>query len=401
MERIKEYPLVSVIVLCYKNFQYIYEAIASVLSQEYPKLELLISDDGSSDFPKEELDAYVQMHRRENIISVKFNHNEKNIGTVKHLNRAVGLTTGEYVMSLSADDVIEDSAGVMRYVEGLEARSDADILMAQTAMYNEDMDELQYYFVQPHIRDLLLGKQNDDQLLNELVQHAYLPSVSTFFKKTFFEKYGKFDESYDLVEDWSLHLRLAREHIPIVYLDFPSIRHRSGGVSHGNTAGTNSTYYRYLCDLNRTYENDVAPYLDRVDPEVREKVKFRHKQDAAWTDFHYRDKKNGLIGIIHYGCSHPAIVFQRMAKVVYHQCSGRAWHPLLFAVLLLFLMPGITEAISICASIVGIAAKVSVAVCSILYGVGYVLGIFGILFVPLYICSAVYCCITEYISLYF
>lgn len=401
MKEMTTAPLVSVIVLCYRNFRYVYDAIGSVLLQKYPAIELVISDDGSSNFPAEEIEKFVEKNKKENIVSVTIKHHEENVGTVKHLNKAIDLTTGQYIMSLSADDMIDNEDVLLRYVDGFAKYPQADILMAQTAMYGEDMDKVQYYFVQPHIRDLLMGEQKDDALFSELVQHAYLPSVSTFFKRDFFEKYGKFDETYDLVEDWSMHLKLTRKHIFIAYLDFPSIRHRSGGVSHGNTEGTNSTYYRYLQDLNHTYLNDVKPYLNRVSPEIREKVEYRHRQDVAWIHFHYRDKQHGLLGMIRYVFSHPIITFQNLAKVFYHQCYGRAWHPFILALLFSFISPWALEAFSISCATVGWPAEIVMWAGSIIaWGSGLLMA-FSVFFLVFYLLSAIYCCVTEQMSLYF
>lgn len=394
-------PLVSVIVLCYRNFRYVYDAIESVLDQDYPNLEIVVSDDGSKNFPQSEIEEFIDKHKRKNITSVTVKHHEQNSGTVKHLNKAISLTTGEYVMSLSADDMIANVDVVTKYVDGLQNAPNCDILMAQTAMYDEDMETLQYYFVQPHIRDILLYDQKSDALLEQLVQHAYLPSVSTFFKKTFFEKYGKFDETYDLVEDWSLHLRIAREHIPVAYLDFPSIKHRSGGVSHGNTEGTNTTFYRYLQDLTRTYKNDVQPYLNRVAPEVRKTVKHRHRKDKAWIDFNFHAKHNGLLGMIGYAFSHPLSVFEGLAPMIYHQCYGRAWHPLLLSLLFLFVAPWIKDVVSLCCMQTGISYTVSQVSALVVDVAAMGMSIFSLVFLLAYAVSAFYCLVDEHMNLYF
>lgn len=396
-----KFPLVSVIVLCYRNFRYVYDAIRSVLEQNYPNIEIVVSDDGSKNFPQLEIEKFVQDNKGENIVSVKIKHHDQNVGTVKHLNKAVALTSGEYVMSLSADDMIANSDVVTRYVQGLQKRPECDILMAQTAMYDEDMEELQYYFVRPHIRDILQGEQKDDTLLKELVQTPCLPSVSTFFKKTFFEKYGKFDEQYDLVEDWSLHLRIAREHIPIAYLDFPSINHRSGGISHGNTAGTNSTFYRYLQDLNRTYRNDIIPYLHRVDPKVGARVKYRHRQDKAWIDFHYGAKQDGLLGIIRYILIHPVILFQKFASYIYHRSYGHACKPLILALAFLFVQPWFIETVNICCTRTGVFGGGVETFGLMMYFLGILWLLFGIVFLLFYGISAIYCIVTEQLGLYF
>lgn len=327
-------PLVTIIVLCYRNFRYVYQTLDSIFRQDYPNIELIVSDDGSANFPEEKIRAYIEEHAGKNITSRRINHNSKNMGTVKHLNIAAKLANGEYFMSVSADDTIDHPEVVSTYVQNLSSKVDADILMAQTAMYDENMKKVLYYFVQPHIRDILLYHQDSNALFNELVQHPYLPSVSTFFRHTFFEKYGYFDETYDLVEDWSLHLKIARQRIPIVYVDFVSIRHRSGGVSHGNTAGGNNTYRRYLQDLQRTYDTEIAPYLDHVPAKIRERICHQHRLDSAWIYWNVTEQEHGVKGLLRYLIRYWPIEVYKHLPDIYNHVRGKQWNPLLLGLLL-------------------------------------------------------------------
>ena len=40
-------PLVTTIILTYRRFEYLYYSLGSLLSQDYPRLEIIIADDGS------------------------------------------------------------------------------------------------------------------------------------------------------------------------------------------------------------------------------------------------------------------------------------------------------------------------------------------------------------------
>lgn len=393
-------PLVTIIVLCYRNFRYVYQTLDSIFSQDYPNIELIVSDDGSANFPEDQIRAYVTRHAGKNITLWRINHNAQNVGTVKHLNIAVKLAQGDFFMSVSADDMIDHASVVSTYVRELSAHPDADILMAQTAMYDERMKKVEYYFVQPHIREILLHHQEGNALFNELVQHPYLPSVSTFFRHSFFEKYGYFDESYDLVEDWSLHLKIARNHIPIVYIDFVSIRHRSGGISHGNTAGTSSSYWRFVKDLQLTYDREIKPHFDLVEPEIRDRVKYLHRMDAAWSDWHSTYKHQRAAGIFKYLKKHWVAEMMNRTPEVYHYFRGKQWYLLVAGLLLGCFSSLLSTSFGISCELLFGRSDVFFACLTILPALSALLVYAGIIFLVLYGITVFYSTIMDGYQIY-
>ena len=46
--------------LTYKKFDYLYEALDSVFIQDYPNIEIIIGDDCSPEFPRKEIDQYIE-----------------------------------------------------------------------------------------------------------------------------------------------------------------------------------------------------------------------------------------------------------------------------------------------------------------------------------------------------
>lgn len=53
----------SVVVLCYRHFEHLDNAISSVLSQDYKRIELIISDDGSDNFPTEKIHKFIEKNK--------------------------------------------------------------------------------------------------------------------------------------------------------------------------------------------------------------------------------------------------------------------------------------------------------------------------------------------------
>jgi len=300
------YDRVSIVILCYRRFQYVYSAIQSALNQNYPNIELIVSDDGSDDFPKEKIKNYIENNKNENISNVIIRQETQNSGTVKHLNHAFSISSGTYVCALAGDDIYSDQYVISRYVEGFKnAEENCYIEMAQTAMYDNDLEKLDGYFLQPDIQRMLHHEDYKYELFNALVMAPYLPSVSTFFKKEFFDKFGKFDENYKLIEDYPMHLRLAKEGYIIHYENFIAVNHRHGGISHGNVGGISKSMLFYYNDSKKCCNEYIKDNLDILTPETKVLFLCKNKTDNAWWDSYIFRASRKVLGNIKLFFYHP------------------------------------------------------------------------------------------------
>ncbi|MBK6510381.1 MAG: glycosyltransferase family 2 protein [Haliea sp.] len=89
-------PLISVIIPSYNCGKYLVEAIESVLSQDYPRIELIVIDDGSTDDSQQLLRAYVDR------LTYK---SQPNAGIAAARNAGFKLATADFVAFLDADDI--------------------------------------------------------------------------------------------------------------------------------------------------------------------------------------------------------------------------------------------------------------------------------------------------------
>ena len=81
----KKIQKVSVIILTYNQMDYLYDAIKSVLNQDYPNIELIVSDDASCNFQKGMLEKFIEENKTDNIKNTIIIVNSSNVGTVKIL----------------------------------------------------------------------------------------------------------------------------------------------------------------------------------------------------------------------------------------------------------------------------------------------------------------------------
>lgn len=342
--------LFSVIILCYRHFEYLYSAIDSVLEQDYPNIELIISDDSSPKFPRKRLEQYIEDHRRENIVRVMIRQEESNVGTVRHLNHAVQSCSGSYVIALAGDDNLWDNAVLNRYVKGFShAPENCFIEMAQTAMYDESLKRLESFYLKPAVRAALEKTETDTEDLKRLLVRnlACLPSTSTCFRWEFFQKFGSFDEHYTLIEDYPMHMRLAEEKWIIHYENFVAVKHRHGGVSHGQTQSSTQTSMLYYQDTVRMIKEIVLPNIGCLLAEDQRMTLKKCKADLLWLDMKIAKVKKDYRKLAVIACCHPFKAYWWFAEKCWPFLY--AWHikPLLLCLAMWAGIPVISEMLAL------------------------------------------------------
>lgn len=96
-------PLVSLIVLSYNQERYIAEAVNSALNQDYPNLEIILSDDCSTDSTFKIMQKIVADYHGNHTVILR--RNEKNIGLMAHANLTDSIAKGEILTGNAGDDI--------------------------------------------------------------------------------------------------------------------------------------------------------------------------------------------------------------------------------------------------------------------------------------------------------
>jgi glycosyltransferase involved in cell wall biosynthesis len=92
-------PLVSIGLPVYNGERFIQKALDSLLAQDYPNMELIISDNASTDRTRDMCLTYQVKDSR-----VHYYRNDVNIGMMSNFKRALDLARGEYFMFAAHDD---------------------------------------------------------------------------------------------------------------------------------------------------------------------------------------------------------------------------------------------------------------------------------------------------------
>ena len=119
MKKTEKLPLISIIIPFYNNEKYINECLDSVLNQDYPNIEIVAMNDGSTDNTGKILQDYSKKDKR-----IKY-YSAKNSGVSAARNNALSKATGDYICLVDQDDTIDSN--YISYFYNLISKNNADI----------------------------------------------------------------------------------------------------------------------------------------------------------------------------------------------------------------------------------------------------------------------------------
>lgn len=272
----------------YNNYIYLKEAVDSVLNQNYPYIELIISNDASPDFDEAEIREYIESHKKDNIVNYIINNHETNQGTVRNVNYIRRNATGEFLMLMAADDALYDETVLSSFVAEFNRLGDDEyIISAQTAMCSKELDKVRSY--EPSTAGIQAIKNFTPEEMFSRLSHTFtIPTTSTCYRMSLYDLVGPYDEEYFIIEDAPLYLKMARMGLKFHWLDgMIAARHRDGGISHGNAKNTSESYRKYRYDEVLIFKNEILPYQDRLFPNDRRIMleKWEYLKQAYDSDF--------------------------------------------------------------------------------------------------------------------
>ena len=203
---------VSIITTCYNREKTIAQAIESVLGQDYPDIEYIVVDGGSTDDSFKVIRSYGS--RIAKVIS------ERDGGMYEAINKGIKMATGEIVGLLHSDDFLFHPRIISEIVERFKQTS-ADIV------YGNGL------FVDAQETDKVIRDWRSGNYRRWKVRLGWLPLHPTvYIKRSAIERYGLYNENYKIAADSDFLVRyLYKAHLKVEYLGKYVVRMRMGGLS--------------------------------------------------------------------------------------------------------------------------------------------------------------------------
>jgi glycosyltransferase involved in cell wall biosynthesis len=197
------HPLVSIVTPSFNQASYLEAAMLSVIEQDYPSIEYLVIDGGSTDGSVELINKHAG--------KLAYWVSAPDRGQTDAINKGFTRASGKYLAWLNADDRLLPGA-VKEAVEFLEGHPD-------NGMVYGDAD---YVDSRGHIVGRFPAAQTDYAALRR--GYVHVPQQAAFWRRDLWQQVGPLDPSFVFAMDYDLWVRLAKisklQHLPRLWAQF-------------------------------------------------------------------------------------------------------------------------------------------------------------------------------------
>lgn len=261
MENINLFPRISIVTPSFNQGHFIEETIVSILDQNYPNLEYIIMDAGSTDNTVEIIKKYEKQ--------ITYWVSEKDSGQANAINKGLQHCTGEIFNWLNSDDYL--APGALHKIA--EAFTDPAVHAVAGRVRNFSSSHEEVIQNQHLSSQGLLGWEKDVKFVQ--------PGV--WLRKSLLQECGGIDEQFHYAFDWDLYIRYLYH--------FPRVKEINDLLVHfrlHENSKTQSLGEHFFAEERKIIEKLAAtPGYERLYKACRTKI-----EKTKWTAFLSRESQN-------------------------------------------------------------------------------------------------------------
>lgn len=211
--------LISVVVITYNSAKYVLDTLESIKNQDYSNIELIVSDDCSTDETFNICSEWVDKNRTRFCRAIVV-RTEKNGGICVNYNRGLKEVTGTWVKYIAGDDLLMSNC-ISTFVSALGECSDK--IMICGTIHFSDSDNREDKYLLPR----LFGELNANKQERFLVRKGTIIEGPTLFiEAETLRELGGFEECYPFIEDYPLCMKYLSKGFHIHLVNKYLIRYR-------------------------------------------------------------------------------------------------------------------------------------------------------------------------------
>lgn len=237
-------PLVSVRVITYNSSKYVLDTLKSIKKQTYKNIELVISDDCSTDNTVEICKKWVEKNK-ERFVKCKIITVEHNTGVAANINRAIDNSDGEWQKGIAGDDLLLPNC-IEDYVKYVSEHKEAKIVFAKCKKL---IDKSKETITTEYDESTLAFYDLDAAGQFKILLYKCVPNAPTaFVSKEVFDQI-RYNESYKYMEDIPMWVNLTKRNIKLYFLNKDTVVYRVHESVSNSNASLIGTKFTETCNL--------------------------------------------------------------------------------------------------------------------------------------------------------
>ena len=231
-------PLISIAMATYNGEKYLKEQLDSIYAQTYKNIEVIVTDDCSTDKTVEILEEYVKSHE------LKYYINEKNLGFVKNFEKAVSLCQGEYIALSDQDDIWFPN----KLVELLEHIEEYSLICSDAILVDNNRNEIKPSLLKLTHKNVFTGNA-----IHTLFFSKFAYGCTILMKKGLIEKSHPIPDGVSFHDWW--YASVASVNQGICYYDKPLIAYRQHNENVSIAGKRQSAWYKVFRLFNKNFSD--------------------------------------------------------------------------------------------------------------------------------------------------
>ncbi len=229
----------SIIICSFNSVKRLPKTLSSILAQNCKEYEIIVIDGASSDGTLDVIKEY------EKKFCGKLNYvSEKDRGIYDAMNKGIGMAKGEFLVVIGAGDWFEKNA-FEKATECIEKNPETDAVFGKTRIWDADLKKNEIVQTMP----------------NELPEHP-MQHPALFYKKSLHNKFGIYDESYNIAADYAFCLKaFYAGKTRVVPFDVVVSNFVMDGVSSNNQIRALRENKRALAEVGLRHKRYLIEYL--------------------------------------------------------------------------------------------------------------------------------------------
>lgn len=251
-------PFISVILCTYNSASTVQETLDSLTWQEYPAMEVLVCDDGSTDSTPAIVRAWLECNKHLFKRAVLF-QSSVNEGVCKNVRKGYAAAKGDWFKPIAGDDLLEPQA--MRAFGLLAAGTELDVIVSLVKTFGDDKCDAG---VLPSTKDLMLITGSSERLRFELRTRNPIPAPGVLIRRISYELVGGVDCTFRHLDDWPLWVRFVEAGKSFGVLEETLVRYRVSTASISTCRLATTINIDYIQDLVTFYLKHQRRFLSPV-----------------------------------------------------------------------------------------------------------------------------------------